>query len=242
MKTLKILLADSDLNSGPILKAHLDKNGFSTILVTDGQKAIDTYSAKEVDFIVLDTTLSIMDGYLTAEAIRNMDSKIPIIFLSGRSQNIQNKLRAFEIGADDFMNKPINLDELVYRIRAVAKRAFGEKPRENTFHIGNYYIFDYAKRILKFKGNNEFAAEQIKLTGKESELLKIFLLKANQTITRQVILQRVWKNNTYFSARSMDVYITRLRKLLQYDSNIKLANIHGVGFKLVFSTEENPEE
>jgi DNA-binding response OmpR family regulator len=237
MKTLKILLAEGDLNLGPILKVHLEKSGFQTILVTDGQKAIETYSAKEVDFIILDASLSIMDGYMTAETIKNMDSKIPIIFLAGRSQTLQNKLRAFEIGADDFMYKPINLDELVYRILAIAKRVFGEKSKENIFYIGDYYVFDYSKRILSFKGNNDYVAEQIKLTGKESELLKIFLLKANQTITRQVILQRVWKNNTYFSARSMDVYITRLRKLLQYDPNVKLANIHGVGFKLMFTTQ-----
>lgn len=232
MRTVKLLLAEGDMNLGPILKTFFEKNGYPTILVTDGESALKVYSSEEIDFVILETSLQLMDGFATAEAIRDLDPTIPILFISEKHQTSIDIIRGFEIGADDYLRKPFSMEEILCRIKAISKRAIGEKPEDNVFHIGEYYIFDYNRHVINFKGNNNHKAEEIKLTGKESELLKIFALSMNQTVDRAVILQKVWKNDTYFNARSMDVYITKLRKYIQNDPDVKLANQHGVGFKL----------
>ena len=232
MRTVKLLLAEGDMNLGPILKTYFDKNGFPTILVTDGESALKVYSSEEIDFVILETSLQIMDGFTTLEAIRDLDPTIPIMLISEKHQSQTDIVKGFEMGADDYLRKPFSMEELLCRVKAISKRAIGEKPEDNVFQIGQYYTFDYNRHVINFKGNSNHPAEEIKLTGKESELLKIFALSMNQTVDRAVILQKVWKNDTYFNARSMDVYITKLRKYLNYDPEVKLANQHGVGFKL----------
>lgn len=233
MRKVKLLLAEDDMNLGPILKTYFDKNGFPTILVTDGESAVKVYSSEEIDFVILETSLQVMDGFEAAEQIRDLDPSIPILFISERNQSQTDVVKGFEIGADDYLRKPFSMEELLCRVKAISRRAIGERPEDNIFNIGDYYVFDYNRHVITFSGNNEFKAEEIKLTGKESELLKIFALSMNQVVDRAVILQKVWKNDTYFNARSMDVYITKLRKYLRYDTDVKLANQHGVGFKLV---------
>ncbi|MFA7082683.1 MAG: response regulator transcription factor [Bacteroidales bacterium] len=232
MRTVKLLLAESDMNLGPILKTYFDKNGFPTILVTDGESALKVYSSEEIDFVILETSLPVMDGFITAEAIRELDATIPILFISEKNQAQTDIIKGFEIGADDYLRKPFSMEEILCRIKAISKRAIGDRPEDNVFKIGDYYTFDYNRHVINFKGNSEHKAEEIRLTGKESELLKVFALSMNQTVDRKVILEKVWKNDTYFNARSMDVYITKLRKYLSYDSDVKLANKHGVGFLL----------
>ncbi len=231
MRTVKILLAEDDLNLGPILKTYLEKNGFPTTLVTDGESAVRVYSSEEIDFVLLDVMMPVMDGYVAAEQIRDLDPTIPLMFISAKNQEA-DKIKGFEIGADDYLCKPFSMEELLCRIKAISRRALGERPEDNIFPIGDYYTFDYNRHVIYFKGNTAHKAEEIKLTGKESDLLKIFALSMNQTVDRAVILQKVWKNDTYFNARSMDVYITKLRKYIQNDPDVKLANQHGVGFKL----------
>lgn len=237
MRTVKLLLAESDMNLGPILKTYFDKNGFPTILVTDGESALKVYSSEEIDFVILETSLQVMDGFTAAEAIRELDATIPILFISEKHQAQTDIIKGFEIGADDYLRKPFSMEEILCRIKAIARRAIGDRPEDNIFKIGDYYSFDYNRHVITFKGNSEFNAEEIRLTGKESELLKVFALSMNQTVDRKVILEKVWKNDTYFNARSMDVYITKLRKYLRYDSDVKLANQHGVGFKLTIQPQ-----
>ena len=224
MRTVKLLLAESDMNLGPILKTYFDKNGFPTILVTDGESSLKVYSSEEIDFVILETSLQVMDGFTAAEAIRELDATIPILFISEKHQAQTDIIKGFEIGADDYLRKPFSMEEILCRIKAIARRAIGDRPEDNIFKIGDYYSFDYNRHVITFKGNSEFKAEEIRLTGKESELLKVFALSMNQTVDRKVILEKVWKNDTYFNARSMDVYITKLRKYLRYDSDVKLAN------------------
>ncbi len=237
MRTVKLLLAESDMNLGPILKTYFDKNGFPTILVTDGESSLKVYSSEEIDFVILETSLQVMDGFTAAEAIRELDATIPILFISEKHQAQTDIIKGFEIGADDYLRKPFSMEEILCRIKAIARRAIGDRPEDNIFKIGDYYSFDYNRHVITFKGNSEFKAEEIRLTGKESELLKVFALSMNQTVDRKVILEKVWKNDTYFNARSMDVYITKLRKYLRYDSDVKLANQHGVGFKLTIQPQ-----
>ncbi|MDD2191389.1 MAG: response regulator transcription factor [Bacteroidales bacterium] len=237
MRTVKLLLAESDMNLGPILKTYFDKNGFPTILVTDGESALKIYSSEEIDFVILETSLQVMDGFTAAEAIRELDATIPILFISEKHQAQTDIIKGFEIGADDYLRKPFSMEEILCRIKAISRRAIGDRPEDNIFKIGDYYTFDYNRHVITFKGNSEFKAEEIRLTGKESELLKVFALSMNQTVDRKVILEKVWKNDTYFNARSMDVYITKLRKYLRYDSDVKLANQHGVGFKLTIQPQ-----
>ncbi|MCK9163727.1 MAG: response regulator transcription factor [Bacteroidales bacterium] len=237
MRTVKLLLAESDMNLGPILKTYFDQNGLPTILVTDGESALKVYSSEEIDFVILETSLQVMDGFMAAEAIRDLDPSIPILFISEKHQSQKDIVKGFEMGADDYLRKPFSMEEILCRVKAISRRSIGERPEDNIFKIGEYYTFDYNRHIIIFKGNTEFKAEEIRLTGKESELLKIFSLSMNQTVDRAVILQKVWKNDTYFNARSMDVYITKLRKYLRYDSDVKLANQHGVGFKLTIQKQ-----
>jgi len=235
MRTVNVLLAEKDVNLGPILKTFLDQNDFPTTLVLDGESALKVYSSDEIDLVVLgdiNQTLSFVDKYAVLEKIRDLDPKIPILVISDKVDE-KDVIKGFNLGCDDYLRKPLAMEEMLCRIKAIARRSMMNKPEDDIFKIGDYYVFDYARRIVNFKGTKQAPKKEIKLTGKEAELLKMFCLSMNQTVDRAVILQRVWKNDTYFNARSMDVYITKLRKYIKDDPNVKLANQHGVGFRLV---------
>lgn len=233
MATIKILLAEDDLNLGPILKAFLEQKGYPTKLATDGEMAINMFRTDEFDFIILDVMMPVMDGYQAAREIRKFNDRIPIMFLSAKNQE-QDKIRGFEVGADDYLTKPFSMEELLCRLNAITRRTHEEKPEDNIFAFGKYYTFDYNKQLIIFSGNEEHPYEELKLTSKESELLRVFAMNSNQIVDRGLVLQKIWKNDTYFNARSMDVYITKLRKYLKRDPAVEIANQHGVGFKLVF--------
>lgn len=233
MATIKILLAEDDLNLGPILKAYLEQKGYPTKLATDGEMAINMFRTDEFDFIILDVMMPVMDGYQAAREIRKLNDRIPIMFLTAKNQE-QDKIRGFEVGADDYLTKPFSMDELLLRILAITRRTHEEKPEDNIFTFGKYYSFDYNKQLIIFSGNDEHPYQELKLTSKESELLRVFAMNSNQIVDRGLVLQKIWKNDTYFNARSMDVYITKLRKYLKLDPAVEIANQHGVGFKLVF--------
>lgn len=233
MATIKILLAEDDLNLGPILKAYLEQKGYPTKLATDGEMATNMFRTDDFDFIILDVMMPVMDGYQAAREIRKFNEKIPIMFLSAKNQE-QDKVRGFEVGADDYLTKPFSMEELLLRIQAITRRTHEEKPEDNIFIFGEYYSFDYNKQLIIFSGNDEHPYEEVKLTSKESELLRVFAMNSNQIVDRGIVLQKIWKNDTYFNARSMDVYITKLRKYLKKDPKVEIANQHGVGFKLVF--------
>lgn len=223
---IKLLVAEDDPNLGTILKAYLTQKGYTVYLATDGEQAIDIYHEEDVDACVLDVMMPIKDGFTVCKEIRRIDKRVPILFLTAKNLE-SDKLKGFDVGADDYITKPFSMEELLARINATIRRSFDEnKPENNIYHIGNY-TFDFNHQMLTIEG---FPDRH--LTAKESDLLRIFCINYNQLIDRSSCLQKIWKDDSYFAARSMDVYITKLRKYLQDDPNVQIANVHGVGFKL----------
>lgn len=227
---IKVLVAEDDPNLGNILKTFLDVKGFDTHWCTDGEEAYNTFLKQKFELCILDVMMPIKDGITLAKDIRKMDKKIPIIFLTAKS--LQNDIiDGLEVGADDYMTKPFSIDELLLRIKAVLRRTAQGNPfeiQDNIYKIGNY-VFDYLNQLLKIEN------QELKLTSKESELLKLLCINANDVLDRSTALNKVWESDSYYNARSMDVYIVKLRKYLKGDSNVELINVHGKGFKLVIN-------
>lgn len=222
---IKLLVAEDDPNLGTILKAYLSQKGFTVNLVTDGQAAIDTFRNSDVDACILDVMMPLKDGFAVAKEVRRLDKRVPIIFLTAKSLEA-DKLKGFEIGADDYITKPFSMNELLARINATIRRSFDEnKPENNIFNIGKF-VFDHSRQTLTIE------ADERHLTSKECELLRLFALNFNQIVDRTTTLQKIWKTDSIFAARSMDVYITKLRKYLSADPSLQIINVHGVGFKL----------
>lgn len=227
---IKILVAEDDPNLATILKAYLSQKGYQVLLATDGQVALDYFKQDEVDACILDIMMPTKDGFAVAKEIRRFDKKVPIIFLSAKTLEA-DKLKGFEIGCDDYITKPFSMEELIARLNATLRRTFDDnKPENNIFSIGNY-TFDYNRQLLTINGEDQ------KLTAKECELLKMYCVNFNQLVERVTTLQKIWKDDSYFAARSMDVYITKLRKYLSKDPDIQLVNMHGIGFKLTSLTQ-----
>lgn len=227
---INILLAEDDRNLGNILKNYLDAKGYSTTLCVNGQEAADAFQKKEFDFCILDIMMPVKDGFTVAREIRATNAKVPILFLTAKALQ-EDKLKGFEAGADDYITKPFSMEELLLRMHAILRRT--EEPgktatRENLFTIG-LYTFDFNRQLLSIKGKEQ------KLTSKEAGLLKLLCTHANQVLDRSVALNQVWNDDSYFNARSMDVYIAKLRKYLKEDPRVELINVHGVGFKLVMN-------
>ena len=224
---VKILLAEDDKNLGAILKQYLGAKGFPTTLEANGQDALDQYKQENYDFLILDVMMPIMDGFTVAKEVRKMDTKVPILFLTAKNMQT-DKIRGFEIGADDYLTKPFSMEELLMRIKAILKRTqtSTHKTEDNVYKFGKF-TFDYNRQIL-YNGEKEE-----KLTSKEADLLKLFCDNINEVLDRTVALNKIWFGDSYFNARSMDVYITKLRKYLKDDPTVELINVHGVGFKLV---------
>lgn len=223
---IKLLVAEDDPNLGTILNAYLSQKGYSVCLATDGQMAIDIYQKEDVDACILDIMMPIKDGFTVAKEIRRVDKKTPILFLTAKNLE-SDKLKGFEIGADDYITKPFSMDELLARLNANIRRAFDDgKPEKNVFHFSNT-TFDYAHRTLTVNG------ETRTLTTKECDLLRVFAINFNQLVDRNSTLQKIWKDDSFFAARSMDVYITKLRKYIKDDPQLEIVNVHGIGFKLI---------
>mgnify|MGYP000845970296 FL=1 len=224
----KILLVEDDRNLGNLLKDYLLAKGFDTTLEVDGDKGLKAFSAATYDMCVLDIMMPIKDGFTLAKEIRNTDKNIPIIFLTARSLK-EDKLEGFRSGGDDYITKPFTMEELLARIQAVLRRtkvgAANAPADKKIFTIGKYQ-FDYDHSLLKGPAGDH------KLTSKESELLRMLSENTNSVLERTVALNHIWKDDSYFNARSMDVYITKLRKYLKEDSSIEIVNVHGRGFKL----------
>lgn len=228
---IKLLVAEDDPNLGTILKAYLTQKGYTVYLAVDGQQALDFFQNESVDACILDVMMPIKDGFTVAKEIRRVDKRVPILFLTARNQE-SDKLKGFELGADDYITKPFSMEELLARINATIRRSFDEsKPENNTFIIGQY-TFDYNHQLLSFPGEPDRH-----LTSKEAELLRLFCINFNSLIDRATTLQKIWKDDSYFAARSMDVYITKLRKYLKSDPQVVISNVHGVGFKLTIKKD-----
>lgn len=223
----KILLAEDDMNLGFLLQDYLEMEDFDVQLCRDGEEAWKAYQSSLYDLCILDVMMPKKDGFTLARDIRSNNEKMPILFLTAKSLK-EDKVEGFQIGGDDYITKPFNEEELVLRIKAILKRLPFQKEELNpdmVYKIGQY-SFDYAKQELIYKN------EARRMTSKESEILKLLLNKKDNILRREDALIAIWGENDYFHGRSFDVFITKLRKYLKEDSNIKIENIHGVGFML----------
>lgn len=225
MKT-RILLAEDDVNLGSILSEYLDTKGFETTLCRNGEEGFEAFSKNHFDLCILDIMMPKKDGFTLAKEIRNRNKKIPIIFLTAKSMK-EDALEGFRIGADDFVSKPFSMEVLLMRIQAVLRRSRGANADTGSeiFQIGKYQ-FDHKKNLLRI-GNTEQ-----KLTTRESGLLHL-LCTSEDILDRTYALKTLWGNDSYFNSRSMDVFITKLRKYLKEDTSIEIINVHGQGFRLL---------
>jgi DNA-binding response OmpR family regulator len=226
---IRILLAEDDRNLGNILKNYLDAKGYATTLCVNGQEATDTFAKKEFDFCILDIMMPVKDGFAVATEIRAANRRLPILFLTAKALQ-EDKLKGFEIGADDYITKPFSMEELLLRMQAILRRTDENKAGtpDNSYNIGQY-TFDYNRQVLTIRGKEQ------KLTSKEAGLLKLLCTHSNEVLDRSTALNQIWNDDSYFNARSMDVYIVKLRKYLRDDPKVELINVHGVGFKLVMN-------
>ncbi len=223
-----MLLAEDDKNLGAVLKAYLEAKGYQTTLCINGKEAFDIFNKKKFDFCILDVMMPVKDGFTLAQEIRKLDRRIPILFLTAKSLQ-EDKLKGFELGGDDYLTKPFSMEELLVRMKAILRRiseGAGRESNRSVYKIGRL-TFDYTRQVLNASGVEN------KLTSKEAELLRLLCENANDVLDRSVALNRIWQDDSYFNARSMDVYITKLRKYLKEDPSVELLNVHGIGFKLV---------
>ncbi len=225
----RILLAEDDINLGSLLSQYLIAKNFDTELFNDGEKAWEGFQQKHFDICILDVMMPKKDGFTLAKDIRGIDQNVPIIFLTAKTLK-DDVLEGFKIGADDYITKPFVMDELLFRIEAILRRIEVQDEGDGTYDIGNYQ-FDVYKQQLTIGG------ETIKLTTKEAELLQLLCMNKNKILERNLALRRIWKDDNYFNARSMDVYITKLRKHLKGDERIEIINVHGKGYKLIVNGE-----
>lgn len=221
----RILLAEDDKNLSSLLEEYLSLKGFSVRLCPDGEQALDAFTRDEFDLCVLDIMMPKLDGFSVAREIKRLDHAMPIIFLTAKSQK-EDKLEGFDIGADDYLTKPFTMDELLARLNAVLRRTRKEEKTKEVYTFGKF-TFDYQTQTLTI------GKETNRLTTKESELLRMLCQKPNEVLEREIALKRIWGNDSYFTARSMDVFITKLRKYLKADPKVQIMNVHGSGYKLL---------
>jgi DNA-binding response OmpR family regulator len=223
---VKILLCEDDENLGMLLREYLQTKGYDADLQPDGEAGYKAFTKNKYDLCVFDVMMPKKDGFALAADIRNINSEVPIIFLTAKSMK-EDILQGFKLGADDYLSKPFSMEELLSRIESILRRVKGKKVKDVVvFNIGGF-VFDAQKQALTFDGETK------KLTTKESELLRLLASNANSILERNYALKSIWEDDNYFNARSMDVYITKLRKLLKDDPNVAIINIHGKGYKLI---------
>ncbi len=222
----RILLCEDDENLGMLLVEYLQVKGLQVELMPDGESGLEAFINNKYDLCILDVMMPKKDGFTLAQEIRSISSEIPIVFLTAKTMK-EDILEGFKIGADDYLTKPFSMEELLFRIEAILRRVSGKKvPKTGPFFIGKF-VFDTQKQTLTDKNS------VIKLTTKESDLLALLCENINQVLERNYALKKIWGVVDYFNARSMDVYITKLRKILKEDSSIEIMNIHGKGYKLI---------
>lgn len=221
-----ILLVEDDLNFGLVLFDRLKDAGFKPHWAKNGKEGLKVYNENEVDICLIDVMMPEKDGFSLVEDIRKLDRETPILMLTAKSL-IEDKVKGFRAGADDYLTKPFDFQELLLRMESLLKRtkSADQQPVSNHIAIGSYQFFP-DKLLLLFNG------ESIKLTKREAETLLVLVRHVNQVIEREVILNMVWGNDNYFNGRSLDVFISRLRKYLNKDSSVEIQNIHGKGFLL----------
>lgn len=232
---MKIMLCEDDENLGMLLREYLQAKGYDTELCPDGEIGYRTFLKEKFDLCVLDVMMPKKDGFSLAKDIRQINKEVPIIFLTAKTLK-EDIFDGFKIGADDYLTKPFSMEELTFRIEAVLRRVSSKKNRGRTmFKIGSF-TFDAQKQVLTREDKHT------KLTTKESELLSLLCIHVNEILQRDFALKTIWIDDNYFNARSMDVYITKLRKHLKGDDDVEIINIHGKGYKLIAPEEEEEEE
>ena len=229
---LRILLCEDDENLGMLLREYLQAKGYNADLFADGESGYKAFLKGKYDICVLDIMMPKKDGFQLAQEIRTINSEVPVIFLTAKALK-EDILEGFKLGADDYITKPFSMEELVMRIDAIMRRVKGKKGKEITMYKIGKFTFDTQKQVLIVDDMST------KLTTKESELLSLLCAHVNEILERHFALKTIWIDDNYFNARSMDVYITKLRKHLKADPSIEIINIHGKGYKLI---APEPEE
>jgi DNA-binding response OmpR family regulator len=227
MKNKKILLAEDDNNLGLLLRNYLIAKKYDASLSVNGKEALEAFKKNDFNICIIDIMMPEMDGLTLVKEIRKINQNIPVIFLTARNQK-EDIIEGFITGADDYITKPFSMEELLYRIEAILRRTNDSitQKKEEKYSIGEY-SFDTLKQLLTINDNT------IKLTTKESELLELLCRHKNEILERNYALKAIWIDDNYFNARSMDVYITKLRKYLKKDPSVKILNVHGKGYKLL---------
>jgi DNA-binding response OmpR family regulator len=225
-KTTHILLAEDDDNLGLLLQTYLKSKGFEVDLVRDGKSAFERFNEHKYDFCLFDVMMPVMDGFTLAKEIREIDRKVPILFLTAKGLK-EDKLEGFALGADDYLTKPFSMEELLARINAILRRIETPKDANDSILMVGKIAFEPELRILHLQEGDK------KLTTKENQLLTMLVKNQNEILDRQATLRAIWGDDNYFNGRSMDVYIAKLRKLLKEDEAIEIMNVHGKGFKFM---------
>ena len=226
IENARIMLCEDDENLGMLLREYLEAKNYNVDLCVDGEAGFNAYQTNKYDLCILDVMMPKMDGFTLAYKIREMNADVPFMFLTAKTMKDDVK-QGFELGADDYITKPFSMEELVFRIEAILRRVRGKKNKESTLYRIGKFTFDTQKQLLTI------GDKQTKLTTKENELLALLCSHANEILQRDFALKTIWIDDNYFNARSMDVYITKLRKHLKDDDQIEIINIHGKGYKLI---------
>ncbi|WP_456376228.1 response regulator transcription factor [Lutibacter sp.] len=229
MENNKILLVEDDPNFGTVLKDYLSLNDYNVTLAKDGLEGLIMFKNNDYDLCILDVMMPRKDGFSLAKDIRSTNTEVPIIFLTAKTMK-EDVLKGYQAGADDYLNKPFDSEVLLYKIKVILQRKESDKNIEEEtfeFKIGKF-DFNSKLRHLSFEGG-----EIQKLSPKESKLLKMLAVYKNDLMPRELALTKIWRDDNYFTSRSMDVYIAKLRKYLKLDENVEILNIHGEGFRLI---------
>jgi DNA-binding response OmpR family regulator len=224
--TITILLIEDDKNLGALLKEFLEVKGFSITTAFNGEDALKILHKEIFSLLIIDVMMPKMDGFTLVKKIAEQEIQTPFLFLTAKAI-VSDKIHGLKLGADDYITKPFSMEELILRINAILRRSSTSVDKDETqFRLGNF-VFDFQERTLQI---NDLIQ---KLTSKEAELLQLLCINKNNILERTVALNKIWKNDTYFNSRSMDVYITKLRGFLKRDPSIEIVNIHGTGYKLL---------
>ncbi|MFC5283143.1 response regulator transcription factor [Pedobacter alpinus] len=230
MSNKKLLLVEDDPNLGILLEDYLSLKGkFDVVLCTDGEQGLKAFVDNEFDICIFDVMMPKKDGFSLAKDVRKINPTIPIIFATAKGM-MEDKTEAYNLGGDDYITKPFRIEELLLRINALLKRTSHQnqtdEPKATQFTIGNY-TFDYQTQLVIIGENQQ------KLSTKEAELLRLLCLKMNDVLTREEALLQIWHDDNYFNGRSMDVFLSKLRKYLREDPKVEIINVHGKGYKLL---------
>ena len=225
MLKVKILLVEDDPNLGFVIKDNLSDKGYDVTHCVNGLEAERIIYKEKFDLYLFDVMMPKKDGFTLAQEVRDKKDETPIIFLTAREMQ-EDKLKGFTVGGDDYITKPFNFDELIMRMEAILKRTKLSTPEQTEFKIGKYILKVDELKLIDGDIINS-------ITKKEAALLEYLAKNVNQPVKREDMLVKIWKDDSYFAGRSMDVYITKLRKYLKEDTDIEIQNVHGVGFKLI---------